>query len=87
MTPARVAARVKVGEYVASAVAAPGHDMYYLNVMDGPPHPDASAGGGRAWLITDYPDQTWIRATWADRPTDPRLPFYTAPEQEAGEPR
>jgi 5-deoxy-glucuronate isomerase len=45
--------------------AAPGHDMYYLNVMAGP--------GERAWKITDHPDQAWIRATWADQPVDPRL--------------
>ena len=45
--------------------AAPGHDMYYLNVMAGP--------GERAWKITDHPDQAWIRATWADQQVDPRL--------------
>ncbi|NMO91537.1 5-deoxy-glucuronate isomerase [Actinomycetospora sp. TBRC 11914] len=45
--------------------AAPGHDMYYLNVMAGP--------GERAWKITDHPDQAWIRGTWADQPVDPRL--------------
>jgi 5-deoxy-glucuronate isomerase len=47
--------------------AAPGHDMYYLNVMAGP--------GERAWKITDHPDQAWIRATWADQPVDPRLTY------------
>ena len=55
------------------AVAAPGHAMYYLNVMAGPPHPDAEGQGGRAWLISDHPDQTWVRATWADQEVDPRL--------------
>jgi 5-deoxy-glucuronate isomerase len=55
------------------AVAAPGHAMYYLNGMAGPPHPAAEAQGGRAWLISDHPDQTWIRATWADQEVDPRL--------------
>lgn len=45
--------------------AAPGHDMYYLNVMAGP--------GERAWKITDHPDQAWVRATWADQAVDPRL--------------
>jgi 5-deoxy-glucuronate isomerase len=47
-------------------VAAPGHDMYYLNVMAGP-------GAERAWKISDHPDQTWIRRTWADQEVDPRL--------------
>jgi 5-deoxy-glucuronate isomerase len=46
--------------------AAPGHDMYYLNVMAGP-------GDERAWLITDHPDQAWVRETWADQPVDARL--------------
>lgn len=59
------------------AIAAPGHDMYYLNVMAGP-------GADREWLISDHPDHAWIRAAWEGRPTDPRLPRYTAP---AGGPR
>ncbi|BBG03285.1 MULTISPECIES: 5-deoxy-glucuronate isomerase [Pseudonocardia] len=46
--------------------AAPGHDMYYLNVMAGP-------GDERAWLITDHPDQAWVRDTWADQAVDSRL--------------
>lgn len=53
------------------SMAAPGHDMYYLNVMAGP--------GERAWLICDHPDHAWIRSTWQDQPVDPRLPLYTAP--------
>jgi 5-deoxy-glucuronate isomerase len=53
-------------------VAAPGHDMYYLNVMAGPPR-SGSGVDGRAWLISDHPDQAWIRDTWADRDVDPRL--------------
>ena len=53
-------------------MAAPSHHMYYLNVMAGP-------GEGRAWGISDDPNHGWVRATWADQPTDPRLPFYQAP--------
>ncbi|MGW3813952.1 5-deoxy-glucuronate isomerase [Streptomyces sp. NPDC005046] len=56
------------------SMAVPGHDMYYLNVMAGP-DPD------RAWLIRDHPDHAWIRTTWPERPVDPRLPLYTAPER------
>jgi 5-deoxy-glucuronate isomerase len=52
------------------AVAAPGFDMYYLNVMAGP-DPD------RTWLICDEPSQAWIRSTWDNQSVDPRLP-YTA---------
>ncbi len=47
-------------------VAAPGYDMYYLNIMAGPGHE-------RAWLISDHPDQTWVRDTWTSQPVDPRL--------------
>ena len=46
-------------------VAAPGHDMYYLNVMAGP-------AADRQWLISDHPDQTWVRSLWTDLPVDPR---------------
>ena len=53
-------------------VAAPGYDMYYLNVMAGP-SPE------RAWRIVDHPDQAWVRSTWADQAVDPRL---TAPQQK-----
>jgi 5-deoxy-glucuronate isomerase len=53
-------------------VAAPGHDMYYLNVMAGPPRTGAETEG-RAWLISDHPDQTWVRGTWATMKIDPRL--------------
>ena len=55
------------------SIASPSHHMYYLNVMAGP-------GAGRAWGISDDPNHGWVRATWADQPTDPRLPFYTAPD-------
>jgi 5-deoxy-glucuronate isomerase len=57
------------------SIAAPGHHMYYLNVMAGP-------DDNRAWLICDHPDQTWIRGTWPDQTTDSRLPLYTAPTTE-----
>jgi 5-deoxy-glucuronate isomerase len=50
------------------AIAAPGYDLYYLNVMAGP-------GPERAWRITDDPDHAWVRETWRDQAVDPRLPF------------
>ncbi len=52
------------------AVAAPGFDLYYLNVMAGP-DPD------RSWLIRDEPSQAWVRSSWDNQAVDPRLP-YTA---------
>lgn len=74
-----VLAEVRSGDLVlipdgwhGPSIAAPGHDMYYLNVMAGP-------GAERDWLICDHPDHAWIRATWPDRPVDPRLPLYDAP--------
>ncbi len=51
------------------AIAPPGYDMYYLNVMAGP-------GAERAWLICDDPAHGWIRDTWADQQVDARLPFH-----------
>jgi 5-deoxy-glucuronate isomerase len=47
-------------------VAAPGFDMYYLNVMAGP-------GSERAWKISDHPDHAWVRGTWDSQEIDPRL--------------
>jgi 5-deoxy-glucuronate isomerase len=59
------------------SMAAPGHDLYYLNVMAGP-------GDERAWKICDDPAHAWIRGTWPDLPADPRLPMSSAagPEGE-----
>jgi 5-deoxy-glucuronate isomerase len=56
--------------YHGPSMAAPGYDLYYLNVMAGP--------GERAWRFTDDPDHAWIRATWEDQEPDPRLPMTTA---------
>jgi 5-deoxy-glucuronate isomerase len=47
-------------------VAAPGFDMYYLNVMAGP-------GAERIWKISDHPDQAWVRSSWETESVDPRL--------------
>lgn len=59
--------------YHGPAVAAPGYDLYYLNVMAGPDE-------HRAWKITDDPAHAWVRDTWAGQDIDPRLP-YLAKEQ------
>ncbi|MGH1562642.1 5-deoxy-glucuronate isomerase [Mumia sp. DW29H23] len=50
------------------SMAAPGYDLYYLNVMAGP-------GDERAWLISDDPQHAWVRDTWATQAVDPRLPM------------
>jgi len=73
--PIDVAAEVRTGDVVlvpygwhGPAMAAPGYDMYYLNVMAGP-------GAVRDWLISDDPHHGWIRQTWVGQDVDPRLPF------------
>jgi 5-deoxy-glucuronate isomerase len=63
------------------SIAAPGHDLYYLNVMAGP-------GDERAWRIVDDPEHAWIRSTWADEDVDPRLPLHSpAGTDQNGAPR
>jgi 5-deoxy-glucuronate isomerase len=61
--------------YHGPAVAAPGYDLYYLNVMAGP-DPE------RVWLITDDPAHAWVRETWTRQVADARLPFTTAHDTE-----
>lgn len=73
--PIDLLAEVRSGDVVliphgwhGPSMAAPGYDLYYLNVMAGP-------GAERAWRITDDPAHGWVRATWTDEAVDPRLPF------------
>ncbi|GAA4671241.1 5-deoxy-glucuronate isomerase [Frondihabitans cladoniiphilus] len=54
--------------YHGPAVAAPGYDLYYLNVMAGP-DPE------RVWNISDDPAHGWVRDVWATQEPDPRLPY------------
>jgi 5-deoxy-glucuronate isomerase len=56
--------------YHGPSMAAPGYDLYYLNVMAGP--------GERAWRFTDDPAHAWIRESWAGQALDARLPLSTA---------
>jgi 5-deoxy-glucuronate isomerase len=55
--------------YHGPSMAAPGYDLYYLNVM---------AGSERAWNFVDDPEHAWIRDSWAGQPVDPRLPMTAA---------
>ncbi|MFM9555152.1 5-deoxy-glucuronate isomerase [Streptomyces sp. cf124] len=73
--PIDVLAEVRSGDAVliphgwhGPSIAAPGYDLYYLNVMAGP-------GQDRAWLICDDPAHGWVRATWESQDVDDRLPF------------
>ena len=72
--PIDVFAEVRTGDVVlvphgwhGPSMAAPGYDLYYLNVMAGP-------GNQRAWLICDDPSHGWVRQTWEGLAVDPRLP-------------
>jgi 5-deoxy-glucuronate isomerase len=73
--PIDVLAEVRTGDVVlvphgwhGPSMAAPGYDLYYLNVMAGP-------GDTRAWLICDDPSHGWVRTTWDGMDVDPRLPM------------
>ena len=73
--PIDVLAEVRSGDTVliphgwhGPSIAAPGYDLYYLNVMAGP-------GQDRAWLICDDPAHGWVRETWRSQDVDDRLPF------------
>src|SRR5579863_181152 len=72
--PIDVLAEVRSGDLVlvphgwhGPSMAAPGYDLYYLNVMAG--------DGERAWLVCDDPAHGWIKQTWSGQEVDPRLPF------------
>jgi 5-deoxy-glucuronate isomerase len=73
--PIEVLTEVRSGDVVliphgwhGPSIAAPGYDMYYLNVMAGP-------GEERAWRICDDPSHAWVRQTWSEQAIDPRLPM------------
>ena len=57
--------------YHGPCIAAPGYDMYYLNVLAGP-------GGERSMAFCDDPTHHWIRDTWEGMATDARCPMVTA---------
>jgi len=76
-----VCAEVRSGDTVliphgwhGPSMAAPGYDLYYLNVMAGP-------GEERAWAICDDPAHAWVRGTWTDQEIDPRLPLTSVEER------
>jgi len=78
--PIEVLAEVRRGDVVlvphgwhGPSMAAPGYDLYYLNVMAGP-------GPERVWGICDDPAHAWVRDTWTGAPVDPRLPLTSTRE-------
>jgi 5-deoxy-glucuronate isomerase len=79
--PIDVLAEVRTGDVVlvphgwhGPSIAAPGYDLYYLNVMAGPAEE-------RAWRFCDDPAHAWIRGTWTGQPIDPRLPMTSDKER------
>ena len=75
--PADVLAEVRSGDVVivphgwhGPSMAAPGYDLYYLNVMAGP--------GKREWLICDDPAHSWVREQWQGEQVDPRVAVRSA---------
>ena len=56
--------------YHGPCVAAPGHTMYYLNVMAGP--------GERAWRVCTDPTHEWLWDLFEQLEPDPRVPLTTA---------
>ncbi len=56
--------------YHGPCVAAPGHTMYYLNVMAGPEE--------REWRVSFDPAHEWISEYLAELGPDPRCPVVTA---------
>ena len=76
--PADVLAEVRSGDVViiphgwhGPSMAAPGYDLYYLNVMAGP--------GRREWLICEDPAHSWVREQWKDQQVDPRVATWRQP--------
>ena len=59
--------------YHGPCVAPPEYPMYYLNVL-------AGASDSRSLGFSDDPAYAWIRRTWAELPTDPRVPLVSAAE-------
>ncbi|GAA5084101.1 5-deoxy-glucuronate isomerase [Thermocatellispora tengchongensis] len=77
--PIDVLAEVSCGDvvlvphgYHGPSMAAPGYDLYYLNVLAGPAEK-------RSMAFCDDPRHAWVRSSWEGRPTDPRVPMTPIP--------
>jgi 5-deoxy-glucuronate isomerase len=80
-----VCAEVRTGDAIlvpygwhGPAMAPPGYDFYYLNVMAGP-DPE------RVWKICDDPAHAWVRTLWDGQEIDPRLPLTSTVEKSSPE--
>lgn len=61
--------------YHGPSAAAPGYDMYYLNVLAGP-------DPRRSMAFRDDPRHAWVRDGWEDTDRDVRLPLCEADRRE-----
>ncbi len=59
--------------YHGPCAAAPGYDLYYLNVLAGP-----RRGKDRSMAFCDDPGHAWVRDSWAGTAADPRCPVTSA---------
>lgn len=73
-----VLAEVKSGDvvlipygYHGPTMAAPGYDVYFLNVLAGP-------AAERTMAFCDDPLHAWVRASWSSQPRDPRVPMTSS---------
>jgi len=57
--------------YHGPSMAAPGHHLYYLNVLAGP-------AAERSMAFSYDPVHAWIRDSWESAQVDPRLPLTAA---------
>ncbi|MGI8723274.1 MAG: 5-deoxy-glucuronate isomerase [Geodermatophilaceae bacterium] len=64
--------------YHGPCAAAPGYDLYYLNVLAGP-----RRGQDRSMAFCDDPAHAWVRDSWAGMTPDPRCPVTSAAGRRA----
>ncbi|GAA3094973.1 5-deoxy-glucuronate isomerase [Streptosporangium carneum] len=57
--------------YHGPSMAAPGYDLYHLNVLAGPARK-------RSMACRDDPRHAWVRSSWTEQAVDPRLPMTKA---------
>ena len=61
--------------YHGPSIAPPERPLWYLNVLAGP-------AAERSMTFCDDPKHHWIRDSWKNQPTDPRIPMTSPTEQE-----
>jgi 5-deoxy-glucuronate isomerase len=57
--------------YHGPTMAAPGYDLYFVNVLAGP-------SSERTMAFCDDPTHDWVRGSWQGQAMDPRLPMTSS---------